>query len=181
MANCNITKGKCLSKKNAVGGYRNAYFINYDDDIQWVSSASTTTSFSGISANEVFKYEAKATTNTLNQEVTTSRDNGTTFYTQTLALTIGKISVDMTQQLKYMIAGRPFVVVEDNMGNFLLLGEKNGVDVTAATVATGGGLGDFNGYNITFTAEERDLATHLSPAAVTALLALVADNVCEDC
>lgn len=176
MADCLITKGRNLSCKDAVGGYRAAYFINYDDDVIWTTSGGTVSSFSGISSGEVFKYQVKGTTNTFQQDVTTSRDNGTTFYSQVATLFIAKIDVDMTNQLKYMAAGRPFIVIEDNMGNFLLVGEENGADLTAGTIATGGAFGDANGYTLTFTAEEPNPVAFLAPAAVTALLAAVASN-----
>ena len=34
------------------------------------------------------------------------------------------------------------------------MGLKEGADLTAGTVSTGNALGDFNGYNLTFTAQE---------------------------
>jgi len=34
------------------------------------------------------------------------------------------------------------------------MGKEEGADVTAGTVSTGNALGDFNGYNLTFTANE---------------------------
>jgi hypothetical protein len=177
MADCLITKGKTLSCKNAVGGYRAAYFINYGQGVEFTSLDGSVSTITGLTAGDAYKYELKATTNTFQQDVTTSRDAGTTFFSQVAVLIIPKLTVDMTNQLKFMSAGRPHIVIEDNMGNFLLVGEENGADLTAGTIATGGGLGDFNGYNLTFTAEEPNPVAHLSPTAITTLLASVDVNI----
>ena len=37
---------------------------------------------------------------------------------------------------------------------FFMLGFAQGCDVSAGTIGTGAALGDFNGYQLTFTAEE---------------------------
>lgn len=174
MADCLITAGRNLACKDAVGGFRAAYFINYDSSVVFNTTGGTVTTITGL--DEAFKYELKATTNTFQQDVTSSRDNGTTFYSQVATLNIARIDVDMTNQLRYMAAGRPFIVIEDNMGNFLLVGEKNGADLTAGTIQTGGAFGDFNGYVLTFTAEEAAPVAHLSQGAISTLLAAVAPN-----
>ena len=54
-----------------------------------------------------------------------------------------------------MAAGRPHIFVVDQNDNVFLMGKDNGADVTAGTVSTGNALGDFNGYNLTFTAMEK--------------------------
>lgn len=177
MADClNISRGRDLACKNAVGGVRNAFLINFSNDISFTTSASTITAISGLTVDEVFQYELKATTNTLSQEATTSRDNGTTFWTQTMVLNLAKVDAEMTNQLRYMAVGRLWAVIQDAMGNYQLLGKVNGVDVTASTIASGGAMGDFNGYTITLTGEEMDPAEMLSETAIVTLLANVADN-----
>lgn len=177
MADClKITKGRNLGCKDAVGGYKNAYFINFDDSIVFNTSNGVVNSINGLTASEVYKYALKGTANTFQQDVTTSRDNGTTFYSQVLVLNLAKIDVEMTNQLSYMAAGSPFIVIEDNMGNYLLIGENNGADLSAGTIQTGGGLGDFNGYALTFTADEPRPVAHLSATASATLLSNVAPN-----
>jgi hypothetical protein len=57
--------------------------------------------------------------------------------------------------LKLLAAGRPHVLVVDHNDNVFLMGKDNGADVTAGTVSTGNALGDFNGYNLTFTSMEK--------------------------
>jgi hypothetical protein len=56
----------------------------------------------------------------------------------------------MTTQLKLLAYGRPQVVVWTMNGDALLVGEKEGADMTAGTIQTGGAMGDLYGYS-TFT------------------------------
>jgi hypothetical protein len=47
-------------------------------------------------------------------------------------------------------------------GDTLLVGEREGADVTAGTIQTGGTLGDLYGYSVTFTGQEQLPASFIS-------------------
>jgi hypothetical protein len=47
------------------------------------------------------------------------------------------------------------------------------METTGSTVGTGGAKSDFNGYNLTLSAQENDIAPLLDAATKTALEALV--------
>ena len=68
-------------------------------------------------------------------------------------------------QLKLLAYGRPLVVVEDYNGNFRMAGFENGAEVVVNT-ASGAAMGDLNGYNITFTATEREPASFIDPTII---------------
>ena len=52
-------------------------------------------------------------------------------------------------------------------GDALLVGLREGADVTAGTIQTGGALGDLYGYSITFTGQEQLPAPFLSGSTTT--------------
>ena len=56
-----------------------------------------------------------------------------------------------------MSYGRPLVLTEDFNGSFKLYGAQNGCDVSVGT-ASGGAMGDFNGYNLTIASSEKEPA-----------------------
>jgi hypothetical protein len=66
-----------------------------------------------------------------------------------------------------MAYGRPQIVVWTMNGDALLVGEKEGADVTAGTIQTGGAMGDLYGYSVTFTGQERLPAAFLSGSTTT--------------
>lgn len=104
---------------------------------------------------------------TYTETVNSSRDNGTTFFSQELVLNLKKLTNEMTTQLKLMAYGRPQIVVWTMNGDALLVGEREGADVTAGTIQTGGALGDLYGYSVTFTGMEQLPAAFLSGSTVT--------------
>jgi hypothetical protein len=57
-----------------------------------------------------------------------------------------------------------------------LAGLEQGCDVTAGTVSSGTAMGDFNGYNLTFTAMERIPANFLDCTTESELAAIFNDG-----
>lgn len=161
---CDLTAGRQEVCKESVGGLQGVYFINYDSGSSFTKNASDeiTGDFSGETA---YYYELKGTS-AYTETVNSSRENGTTFFSQELTLNLKKLTNEMTTQLKLMAYGRPRVVVHTNSGDALLVGELRGADVTAGSIQTGGGLGDLYGYSVTLTAEEPLPAAFISGSTV---------------
>jgi hypothetical protein len=156
---CNLTAGRSEVCKESVGGLQGVYFINYTTgSFTKNASGEITAGFSGSTA---YYYELKGTS-AYTETVNSSRENGTTFFSQELTLNLKKLTNEMTTQLKLMAYGRPKVVVWTNNGDSLLVGEMKGADLTAGSIATGGAFGDLYGYSITLTAEEPDPAAFVS-------------------
>ena len=61
------------------------------------------------------------------------------------------------------------VIVETQNGDFWLLGYKNGCYMSASTSSTGQGYGDLNGYNVTITGTEPDMAIPMTTAAIASV------------
>jgi len=156
---CLLTQGRQEVCKESIGGLQGAYFINY-------TTGSFTKDANGLvtalpSGSTVYYYQLKGSS-AYTETVNTSRDNGTTFFSQELTLNLKKLTNEMTTQLKLMAYGRPQIVVWTNNGDALLVGEHLGADVTAGTIQTGAALGDLYGYSVTFTGMEQLPAAFLS-------------------
>jgi len=159
---CDIAKGRKEPCKDVVGGIKNLYFVNYGDlgtvsitDDATGEEITNITGYTGDVAGDLtcYKYEVKGNSS-LEQTVNSSRENGTTFYEQTLNVTLKKLSKLDNKELKLMAYGRPHVVVEDYNGNFMMVGLEHGADVSGGTVVTGAAMGDLSGYTLTLTAME---------------------------
>ena len=83
---CDLTAGRAEICKDSVGGLKNIYFTNYDEIEGYTYDVTNTdviaTAFGAATIN-AFKYELKGA-NVLDETVTSSRDNGTTFTEQAL-------------------------------------------------------------------------------------------------
>ena len=154
---CDLTAGRTEPCKDAVGGLKNVYFSNYDEITDYTYDVTDTdmiATVTGAATINAFKYELKGA-NVLEQTVTSSRDNGTTFVEQSLTVVLKKQDVATHKEIKLLSYGRPRVIVEDYNGNYFLMGLEHGADVTTVAVTTGTAMGDLSGYTITMVANEK--------------------------
>lgn len=175
---CDLTAGRLEPCKSNVGGIDKIYFVDYGDlGAATVGADDEITAFDGTIT--AYEYEVKSSATSLETSVNSSRDNGTTFFTQTINITLKYLTQAMNKELKLMSYGRPHVIVQDRNGNAWTCGLKRGCEVTGGTIVTGGAMGDLNGYTITLTAEEElppqsiDGATADDPFATAAPTATI--------
>jgi hypothetical protein len=167
---CDLTKGRKEPCKDVVGGLRAVYFVDFGDLGTVTKADDEITDLSGTFT--AFKYELKGASS-FEQNVTSSRENGTTFFEQTLNLTLKKLSKEDHKEIKLLAYGRPHVAVEDYNGNVFLMGLEHGADVSGGTIVTGAAMGDLSGYTLTLSGMETqpanfvDLGATPDPSAVT--------------
>lgn len=154
---CDLTKGRLLGCRDAVGGLDKVYFIpkgtlgtiTYDVD------GSTITGVSGTPT--AYEYELHLGNN-LTENINSSEENGTTFYEQVLSLTLKKLTKEDNAELKNLVKSRAHCMVLDNMGEYRLVGLEKGIVSVGGSAVSGDALGDLNGYTLTLTAKEKELA-----------------------
>jgi hypothetical protein len=160
---CDLTKGRKEPCKDVVGGLKAVYFTDFGDYGTVTETDDEITDMTGTFV--AFKYELKGNSS-FEQTITSSRENGTTFFEQTLNLTLKKLSKEDNKELKLLAYGRPHVAVEDYNGNVFVMGLQHGADVTGGTVSTGAAMADLSGYTLTLSAQELKPANFVaSPTA----------------
>jgi hypothetical protein len=141
-----------------------------------VSGGQATAIDAGIT--EVFEYITRTNVDLFTESMPSDKNTGTSINTQTLDVRLKKQTYQSAAELLLVVHARPIIVVVGHDGLYKAMGITEGCDVTALTAESGANKSDFNGYNVTFTAEEFALAPHLDASTVTALEALVsATNV----
>ena len=187
---CEISNGRIEQCKDSVSGLKAIYIINYDklnsDSAVYLTSPAgsedvidTWVPIDTSTALQLFKYELKSTANSFTTAINSSRDNGTTFFTQTLVANLKRQDAATTKNVKLLAYGRPRIVVRTMTDQFFLMGLDQGADVSAGEISTGAALGDFNGYSLTFTAEE-ELPANFLDCSTEATLAAVFNNGTDD-
>lgn len=161
---CDISNGRIEQCKDSVSGLKSIYIINFDklnsDSVIYLTATGqedeidTWVPIDDSSPLNLYKYELKSTANSFTTAINSSRDNGTTFFTQTLVANLKRQDAVTTKNVKLLSYGRPRIVVRTMTDQFFLMGLDQGADVSAGEISSGGALGDFNGYSLTFTAEE---------------------------
>jgi hypothetical protein len=175
---CDISNGRLEQCKDVIGGLQAIYILNYGeyDPITDVSYVGTTDEISAIAlttaGTPIYKFELKGT-NSFETTITSSRENGTTFFEQVLAVTLKKQDVQTHKEVKLLTYGRPNIVVRTNANQFFMAGLARGMDVTAGTIGNGTNLGDMNGYGLTFTGQEAVPANFLDCTTEAGLATLL--------
>jgi len=158
---CNLSAGRALPCKDVVGGIKTVYFArNFGVFGAFTITDNVITAFANSSV-PIFKYDLKGE-NSFEQTINVSRATGTTFYEQTLTLTLTQLTKEDNEQLKLLAYGRPQVTVVDYNGNAFMMGLKYGADVSAGTIGTGTAMGDLSGYTMTLVAQENLAANFIN-------------------
>ena len=167
---CDITKGRLDTPcKTGVGGVKAFYFANFEPLIykQFEKTDGLVTSLltSPTTPLELYKYELRSSGHNLEDANENSEETGTSFVTSTFTAILKQIGATTRDELQLASFGRPHVFVEDYNGNFLLVGIENGCTVTVNQV-TGSAMGELSGYNLTITAQERELSYLVDPTII---------------
>ena len=179
---CDITAGRIEQCKDSVSGLKAIYVINYDklnsDAVAYSVVAGeedvidTWVPIDTATAMNLYKFELKSTTNSFTTAIESSRDNGTTFFSQTLVAALKRQDAVTTKNVKLLAYGRPRIVVRTMTDQFFLMGLDQGADVSAGEISSGAALGDFNGYSLTFLAQEEMPANFIDCSNETTLKAV---------
>ena len=160
---CDLTKGRAVPCKDVTGGIRAVYFVDFGDLGTITLTNDEITNISGTFS--AYQYLVKGNSS-FDQTFNSSRENGTTFFTQTLNLTLTKLTKEDNKELKLLAYGRPYVVVQDYNGNAFLMGMVNGAEVTGGTIVTGAAMGDLSGYTLTMEGQETMPANFIAGATI---------------
>jgi len=161
---CDITAGRLEPCKDSVGGIIAIYISNYTTGLLDTATFVDEEVTGFASPLTFYKYDLKGA-NSFEQTNENSRENGTSFWTQTGTIVLKKQDNATRKEMKLLSYGRPQIIIEDYNGKFYLAGIENGCEV-AANTATGAAMGDLNGYNVTFTGTEKTPANFVAFAAM---------------
>ena len=175
---CNLTKGLAVDCKDQIGGLKRIFFVkSYCSDIR------ANATFYGVDTNvmdtagfanwdvqsggavTVFQYDLRPNLSSMTVNIDSDPATGTTWFEQTLSLSLQKLSVAQTNELKLISYNRSQIFVLDNNDNVFLLGMDNGCDISGGTVVTGAAKSDMSGYTLELRAEEKDPLIWLNATA----------------
>jgi hypothetical protein len=170
---CDISLGRLEPCKTSNGGLKAVYFVNWGDATGVTYDATDTDAITAVAGTPTaYKYDLKGNSS-FEQTITSSRENGTTFFEQTLNLTLKKLTIKDHKQIKLLSYGRPQVIVQDNNDNYFWCGLEHGMDVTGGTIVTGAAMGDLSGYTLVLSGQENVPANFIMASLTTAGFTIV--------
>ena len=174
MSTCDITSGFTLGCRDNTGGISNLYILS--GSISSVADASEGLINSISGSGEFFKFELFRQTSDFSEAISSTPENGTVFYEQTVNATFFKLQSATRNQVRVLAKNPDLkIIVEtnngsvDGVGKYWYLGEANGVQLLSGTGQTGTAFGDLNGYTLTFTGQEPEPASEISGSLADAL------------
>lgn len=165
---CSLTQGYSFDCRNNVGGIKKVY-IGSRDDVDTITIANGLVSAVTMISNQFYLYDLTRESSNFSETVNTNVQNGTTFYAQSLEIVLNKLQVNTRNEIILLGQNRLCIIVEDNNGRYWMLGFKNGIDLTGGGSASGTAYGDRNGYTLTFTGSENELAPEVDPDVIATI------------
>ena len=166
---CNLTRGLLVDCKDQIGGLKKIFFtqaycgdiiasatFNGTNALQMDTAGFANWDIYGGSTVNVFQYDLRPNLSSMTVNINSDPATGTTFFEQTLSITLQKLTVAQTNELKLISYNRSQIFVLDTNDNVFLLGMDNGCDVSGGTAVSGAAKGDMSGYTLEFRAEEKD-------------------------
>lgn len=171
---CLLTSGISLSCRNSNGGLQTVYIGNYNGSsltytLGTGASGSYITAFTG-GTSSYYQFAQPNETSAWTSEGAFSAENGTSFYTQKVELTIQQMNSTNNVNVNILGQGSWRIVVLDQNGIYFLIGAQNGARVVSSTPGAGKAMGDLNGAVVTFEAKEPVTAYELSTSAALQLI-----------
>ena len=162
---CEITSGFALGCRDNTGGIKNLYILS--------GSITSTTGTEGLitaitGSGTFYKFELFRQTSNYSETISSTPENGTVFYEQSVTAVFFKLQSATRNKVKVLAQNPDLkIVVEtnngasDGVGQFFLVGEDTGAQLINGTSATGTAFGDLNGYTLTFTSQEPEPASEI--------------------
>lgn len=166
---CILTQGFALDCRDSIGGIKSIMVAELSAKATLTSSDGLISALTLEATKNFYKYEFRKQTGNFTETIEASDENGTLFYTQELNIQLSKLEVAKRNELYLLAKNDLLVIVEDRNGNYWLLGEENGM-VIGGSGESGTAMGDFSGYNLTFTGAEREPAKAVEATVVAGLL-----------
>ena len=156
---CDLTRGRKIPCKDQISGLVRAWFCDFGTLGTVTETSDEITDMTGTFT--AFQYDLHGA-NSFEQTINSSRENGTTFFEQSISLQFTKLSKEDNAELKLLAFNRPHICLEDRNGNFMQFGLVHGCEVSGGTIVSGSAFGDLSGYTLTFTAQEAKPANFIN-------------------
>lgn len=166
---CALTQDYTFGCDVGSGGLKELYLIELENISTVTESSGTLTAITKIAGKIFRKYQLVQDTATAEETITGNLQNGTLFYAQKVTLVINKQNVAIRNEILLLAKNRLAIVTVDNNDTYRLYGWDQGVRLNEGSAATGTAWGDRNGYTLTFSGNQRQLAYFVQASVLATL------------
>jgi hypothetical protein len=166
---CALTQDYSFGCDVGSGGLKEVYLIELENVDSITESSGTLTAITKVSGKIFRKYQLVQDTATAEETLTGNLQNGTLFYAQKLTIVINKQQVAVRNEILLLAKNRLVAVTVDNNDTYRVYGWDQGLRLNEGSAATGTAWGDRNGYTLTFSGNQRELAYFTTSGVIETL------------
>lgn len=171
-------KGITLDCNPVLAGIKRVY-LGYNDQLTITPDPQTQTAT--IAAKEgatatakLYAYDIVANTGGLTSTITKNEQNGTRYYTNTIAMQFNRLEAAKHLEVQAMAAEALVAIVETNDGKYWVVGADSYLSATESNVQTGSSFDDLNGYTISLAARSAYLPFEIKYSDFSSLISTAA-------
>lgn len=147
---------------NSTGGIKEVYLAAFQDVSGYTITSGVTSFGAGVTIANFVKFVPTKESSNLTETWTGSFATGQGSAEQVLTLVFHKQNKDFRNIMQTLATNELVAIVVDKNGNNVVIGGRNGLDLTSNAVTTGTGPQDLQGYTITLRGNEPELAGSLA-------------------
>ena len=168
-------KGITLDCNPVLAGIKRVY-LGYNDQLTITPDAATQTATiaakeGASSTAKLYAYDIVANTGGLTSTITKNEQNGTRYYTNTIAMQFNRLEAKKHLEVQAMAAEALVAIVETNDGKYWVVGADSYLSATESNVQTGSSFDDLNGYTISLAARSAYLPFEIQYSDFSSLIA----------
>ena len=172
LSNFTLT-GIKLDCNPVLAGIKRVY-LGYNDQLTITPDTQTQTATiaakSGVEGAKRYPYDVVANTGGLTSTITKNEQNGTRYYTNTIAMQFTRLEADKHLEVQAMAAEALVAIVETNDGKYWVVGADSYLSATESTAQTGSSFDDLNGYTISLAARSAYLPFSIEKEGFASLI-----------
>jgi hypothetical protein len=165
---CVLNSGIALACRDNTGGIARIWVMEYESGLIMGLTGSNLDTINSFTGNTASAYEIQqdVEVGSFTQPIETNTENGTISFSQVCEITIPKMNAQLRNTIKILVQGKWRVIIEDQLGQYWLMGYRNAVRVNAGSADLGKAFLDLNGLKITFSNKESEPAFLVSQTAL---------------
>lgn len=172
LSNFTLT-GIKLDCNPVLAGIKRVY-LGYNDQLTITpnteTQTATITAKESASGAKLYPYDVVANTGGLTSTITKNEQNGTRYYTNTIAMQFTRLDADKHLEVQAMAAEALVAIVETNDGKYWVVGADSYLSATESTAQTGSSFDDLNGYTISLAARSAYLPFKIEKEGFASLI-----------
>jgi hypothetical protein len=167
---CDLTNGRLLNECSlGRAGIKTIYFTKFNDfaALSGITESGGEITSLGLSALTVYQFDVANNVGSFEEVTNTAKDNGVSFITQTVTLTLFNILPADLAGLNALKKGRWAVWALDFENKMRLFGRETGMTATGGSDVSGAAPGDKKGLDLILTATADNFAPFMADYTTT--------------